>query len=241
MLKRKTIKKMFYFIVALMIAIPLFAWAYVNFFLEIDTAEVDRYYDLLSKHAGSAGKPVLDLGVKEDEDLKRVVKKIKDAMGLKYSEIKLSYNDLPKPPAYIIDAGDNDIEISLSRTVRTRREQINVLVHEMCHIYVRNLNKSVFGQCDQERLVDCAGVFLGLGALILNGLTDDIFVLPGEGYETQRKFFGYLKPEQFGYLFARYCVEQNIAPRDMIPSLNGAGRKYFKIGLSYLKRKNGAG
>lgn len=237
MLKRKTLRKIIYFLLAFMVLSLAFAWIYPNYIMEIDAPELDNYYDLLSKYAKPGKELVLNLGLKESDDLQLAVDRLKSVMGFGFYDISISYNNLKEPPAYIIDAGDKNIQISLSTEVKSGREQIGVLAHEMCHIYVRNLDGSVFGGCDKERLVDCAGVFLGLGVLVLNGLTDDIFILPGEGYETEKKFFGYIKPEQFGYLFARYCAEHGIAPRDVTPFLSWTGRKYFSIGFNYLKRK----
>lgn len=221
-----------------MVAVPLFAWVYANYFLKIDTAEVDSYYDLLSKYANPANDLVLDLGVKEGDSLELAANRLKSVMGLGACSVTLSYNNIAKPPAYITDDGKYDLKISLSNSLKGKKEQIGVLVHEFAHAYVRRLDNPAFSKCDQERLVDCTGVFLGLSALILNGLTDDLLFVPG-GYETERKFFGYIKPEQFGYLFARYAAYNNVPPGRIMPYLKWAGKKYFTIGLNYLKRRDG--
>ena len=106
----------------------------------------------------------------------------------------------------------------------------------MGHIYVWNLDQSVFGKCDQEKLNDCAGVFLGLGVLMLNGLTDEAVRSLLDGYETKKKFYGDLKPEQIGYLFARYCSAHGIPEDTVRPSLTATGRKYFDIGRAHLHK-----
>ncbi len=238
-MKKKTIRKMIYFLAVFMVAVPLFAWVYANYFIVLDTAEVDGYYDLLSKYEKPGSDLVLDLGVRENDSLQLAANRLKSVMGLGMCSVSLSYNDIEKPPAYITDDGKYSLKISLSNRLKGKKEQIGVLVHELSHAYVTRLDNPAFAKCDQERLVDCAGVFLGLSALTLNGLTDDFLFTPG-GYETERKFFGYIKPEQFGYLFARYAVENGVPPGRIISYLKWAGRKYFMIGLNYLKRKGGA-
>lgn len=203
----------------------------------IDTAQADRYYDLLSEHARQGGELVLDLGVKDNDDLQNAVSRLKGVMGLRDYKIFLARHDADKPPGYINQIDSREMEIRISKEVRERREEMSVLVHELSHIYVWNLEESVFGGCDQEKLVDCAGIFLGLGIVILNGLTDETVPVLFVGEETRKKFYGYLKPEQFGYLFARYCAEHGVAEKDVWPFLNTAGRKYFSEGRDFLKKR----
>lgn len=236
-MKRKTLRKIIYFLAAMLAAIPVYAWIYANYVMEIDTAEVDSYYDLLVKRARPGSGLVLDLGVKEGDGLALAADRLKSVMGLGMCGVTLSWNDLEKPPAYITDDGKYGLSISLSNRLKGKGEQISVLVHELGHAYVRRLDNRAFAKCDEERLVDCAGVFLGLGVLVLNGMTDDFLFLPGGEYETQKKFFGYLKPEQFGYLFGRYAIENGIPPGRVMPHLRWAGKKYFTIGLNYARRK----
>ncbi|MBU4376606.1 MAG: hypothetical protein KKD29_03915 [Candidatus Omnitrophica bacterium] len=202
----------------------------------IDTVEVDAYYDLLSKHKHPGKELVLELGIKNTDNLQAAIDKLKTVMGLGDAEIELAYHDEEKPPAYIKREGD-EMTVFVSTKIKDRREEINLLAHELSHIYVWGLEPSIFGACDQEKLVDCASVFLGLGALTLNGFTDEYIVHPEGGYETSKKTFGYLKPEQFGYLLARYCAEHNIDKDAVKPYLNAAGWKYFNIGNTFIREK----
>lgn len=238
----RMIRKIIYFLIIIGVAyftvVRLYP-KYLKFYAsyqKIDTSEIDAYYDLLSKHAKPAKDFVLNLGMKEDDNLQLAIDRLKSVIGLGDYKIWLAHHDAEKPPAYIKDLGYGDMGILISTRIKERREAINLLVHELGHIYVWRLASSVFGKCDQEKLVDCSGVFLGLGVLMLNGLTDEVNLLPGEGYETRKKFFGYLKPEQFGYLLARYCAEHGIAENAIKPFLGPTGRKYFNIGGNYLKR-----
>lgn len=239
MFKRKTIRKIIFFLVIFSAGLIAFAWVYNNFFMEIDTSAIDGYYDLLTRHAKPAKYLMLNLGVKEEDDLQIAIDRLKKAMGLEDYRIWITHHDDPeKPPAYIETLGYGHMSISISNKITQKREEINVLTHELGHIYVWNLDKSILKGCNEEKVVDTSGIFLGLGILMLNGLTDDFFFIPGGEYHTEKKFFGYLSPVQFGYLLARYCAEHGIPEDNITPFLGSAGLKYFNMGRKYLARQN---
>ncbi len=235
-MKRRTVKKIIYFLILFPVTLIAFGWAYTNFFIKIDTLEVDRYYELLSKHSKSSGTLVFNLNIKENDDMQAITEILKRAMGLEGYKIWTGYGETYNKPAIITTISPGVATITISKSVKQKNEQINVLIHELSHIYVWDLDKSILEDCDEEKFVDCAGVFLGLGIQMLNGLTDDIFFMPGGEYQTEKKMFGYIKPEQLGYLFARYCAERRISHYKVMPFLSSAGRKYFNIGHNYLKR-----
>ena len=239
-MRRKTLKRMFYMIIAGVILYVAGVFFFSRSMSVMDTKEIDLYYDLLTKHERTSGKLIYDLGISEGSSLEDAFKKLSAIFGFEGSPMMLTRTNQERPPAKIIDHGYGAIEIQLSKSIADRREQINVLVHELCHIYVWHLDQSVFAKCDQEKLTDCMGVHLGLGVLILNGLTDDVFFLPGGEYESRSKFFGYLKPEEFGYIVARFTTENNIRENDVMNHLSPTGKKYFRIGLENIKNKSEA-
>jgi hypothetical protein len=202
----------------------------------IDVKEIDSYYDLLARHANPSTGLILELGVKDTDDLNIAIDRLKGLMGLRDYTIYLGHHSEEKPPAYIQDLGYGNKSILISDRIKARREEFNLLVHELGHIYVERLDASIFDKCNQEKLVDCSGIYLGLGILTLNGLTDDLTFMLGGGYESEKKMFGYLTPEQFGYLVARYSAEHGIPKENVTPFLGDAGKKYFAIGLGYLNK-----
>jgi len=235
-MKRRTVKRIFYFLIFALLAFTAGSLLYMRLTPGMDTKEADYYYDLLSGHEKPAPGMIFDLGIKADDTLEDSFKKLMKIYGFKGSGIILSRTNNEKPPAKIIDHGYGALEIQLSKKVVERREQINVLIHELCHIYVWHLDRSVYGKCDEEKLTDAMGVYIGLGVFILNGLTDEVFFLPGGEYGTEKKFFGYLKPEEFGYLVARFAMDHNIPEATVMQHLNPTGKKYFSFGLAQLKR-----
>jgi|GEM_PF-1832887 hypothetical protein len=206
-------------------------------FVPIKTDEIDTYYDLLSEHKKPGKELVVDLGLGAADGLEAAIDKLKRIMGFPELKIGLAYYDEDKPPAYIRREGD-EMTVVVSTKIKDRREEINLLAHELSHVYVWRLDPSVFGAFDQEKLVDCASVFLGLGVLSLNGLTDEYKVSSDGSYETRKKTFGYLEPNQFAYLLARYCADHNIEDDAVYPHLGPAGRKYYKFGSKYLRKKD---
>ncbi len=206
--------------------------------IPIDTAEIDAYYDLLSKHKQSGKDLVFDLKINDTDSLQIVIDKLKVVMGLKDYTIGLDYYNKEKPPAYI-ERNGNRITVFVSNRIKGRREEMSLLAHELSHIYVWRLDSAIFGKCDQEKLVDCVTVFLGLGVFSLNSCTDEYsFSIDGKECQARKKTFGYLKPEQFGYLLVRYCAEHNINSKDVKPHLTATGQKYFNNGNTYLRQKN---
>jgi hypothetical protein len=241
LMRRKTVKRIIYLLVLFPAVIFVLSWAYMNNFIKIDTKEVDRYYDILSRHGKAPGGIVFKLDISEEDSLQTVVDKIKSAMGLKNYSLWVGYGDTGGRPAFITAVAPGIMTITLSRKVEQRREQINVLIHELSHIYVWAIDKSLLKDCDEERFTDCAGVFLGLGIPILNGLTDETFFMPGGEYYSEKRMYGYVRPEQLGYLLARYCDERGIPYSKIKPYLSSTGRKYFNVGHNYLKRSRAAG
>lgn len=236
-MKRKTLRKLLYLAIIATAVYTASVFFYSQYFHTIDTKEIDLYYDMLSKHQRPSSGIVFDMGSDHGSSLDATFKRLCESFGFSGFTLVLTRTKDASRPARIIRNEFGSVEVRLSERITQRREQVNVLIHELCHIYVWRLDPKIFGRCDQEKLTDCAGVFLGFGIPILNGLTDEFILIPGGGFESQSKFFGYLKPEQFGYLLARYAKDHNIPNADIIEHLNDAGKKYFSLGSDHLKKK----
>ena len=238
MIKRKTLRAIVSILAVSALLVIAASWIYGNFFSDIDTEEIDLYYDLLSKEGQQSPDFILDLGVREGDDFQIAVDRVKKAMALKDYDIWLSSHGGHTPPAYIEKKG-SFLTIYFSTHVKLLREKIDVLVHEIGHVYVRALKGGVPKNYDEEKIVDASGVFLGLGIPVLNGFTDVTSIVGSGEYRTEKKFYGYLKPDEFGYLLARYCRENGIYPGNAAAFLNSSGRKYFVRGCNYIIRKEG--
>lgn len=253
---QRTIKKIFRFFIFTLIAIIAVGWLIMNYYavakimnrffvIPIETNEIDTFYDMLSDTQKPGQSLVVNLNLKDSDDISVAMKKMQNVMGLNDYSIGLAYHDQEKPPGYIniesknsFDTTSNKMTIYLSKNLKSQREQITVLAHELGHIYVWALPKFTFGAFNQEKLVDTSCMFLGLGALYLNGMSDEFNMTPEGGYQTSQKNFGYLTPQQFGYLLARFCKDHNVSDAELKPHLNDAGWKYYKEGSAYFKQKS---
>ena len=231
-------------------------WLSRNYYTRLDTSEVDGYYEFLKKNAKPADELTLTLGLEEkdgieaaldkaglkkNDNLQTAMERMKVGMGLGEYDISMGYGPQEKPPGFVTNYNGQYMIITISDKVQLRREQVSVLVHELSHISVWALDKSGgMGEGGaQERLVDTSGFFRGQGVLTLNGQTDSLSASGDGGYSSEKKIFGYLKPEQFGYLLARYCAEHGIPAGSAGSFLGPAGRKYFDTGQAYLERRPG--
>ena len=236
MIKRKTAKAIIKIAAVSAFVAVAISWVYGSFFVDIDTEEIDLYYDLLIKEGHKSPDFILDLGVREGEDLQVAVDRIKKAMVLKDYDIWLSSHGDKIPPAYIERKGPF-LTIYFSTYVKLLREKINVLVHEIGHVYVWGLRGGVPKGYDEEKIVDISGVFLGLGIPVLNGFTDVTSIVGSGEYRTEQKFYGYLTPDEFGYILAKYCAINGIDAGNVAAFLNSSGKKYFSKGCNYLARQ----
>ncbi len=243
---RRTVKKAFNFFLILVLVSIAAVWLILNYskvqsvvdrftIASIDTSDMDLFYELLAQEMPPGRKLLNDRDLAAANDLTAATQKLQDAMGLSNYSINLEQHTETSPPGYIRQEGNN-ITIFLSTKLASKREQICVLVHELGHIYVWALPRT-FSVFDQEKLVDTSCMFLGMGVLYLNGMKDEFTSLPEGGYQSEKKTFGYLTPEQFGYLLARYGKDRGIAESDLKQHLNDTGWRYYKIGRNYLKKK----
>ncbi|MBU1121649.1 MAG: hypothetical protein KKF54_02990 [Candidatus Omnitrophica bacterium] len=228
------------FIIISLLIFSFYRWVYPYYFTKIKTNEIDKFYSFLSMHqdSGLNKNIIIKLGVKNANDFYALVEQLKKAMGLDYCNIHISIHAEDKPPAYIKTIGYNNYEISISRTLKTKHERIGAFIHELGHIYKTKLNIPFEYNYDEERLIDCICIHLGFGMFLMNNITDEEIYIPGVAHQSEKRFFGYLKPEQFGYLFARYLKENRVELGNIKPFLTRGAHRYFKIGSNYLTRKN---
>lgn len=249
-MKRKVLRNFVLLIALLPIGVFAYGWFDMNYMTDINSAEVDEYYELLLKHSKPAEGLTLSTGIEKKEDLPAALERLQKIMGLGKYDIDMDYGDQDEPPAYVQNTDNKYMTIIFSNKVRELKELLSTLVHELSHVSVWQIDpsllfmeglkkapeKSIFKGCDLEKVVDVSGVLQGQGVLTLNGQTDDFLIIPGLEFTSIKKSFGYLKPEEYGYLLARYCHDHGIPPANVEPYLDPGVRKYFIMGKNYLDR-----
>ncbi|MFI5547607.1 hypothetical protein ACIA6E_27940 [Streptomyces sp. NPDC051815] len=89
-------------------------------------------------------------------------------------------------PEYFVEVND--------RFRTHRRDLAAALSHEVAHVLLHRLGLEFPDTADNEILTDTAAVYLGAGWLLLDAYREDAL--------THQKF-GYLTPEEFGYVLAK--------------------------------------
>jgi hypothetical protein len=92
----------------------------------------------------------------------------------------------------------------------------NILAHEMTHAFL--FSKGIFFNDlnENEKFTDLTAVFIGLGKLMLNGLT----VMPNQ-YLAEVQILGYLPLDSIVYAFKNICerrsVSLELATKNLVP------------------------
>lgn len=94
--------------------------------------------------------------------------------------------ELAAGPEYFIEVND--------RFRTHRRDLAAALSHEVAHVLLHRLGLSLPGAAENEILTDTAAAYLGAGWLLLDAYRED---------ELTHQKFGYLTPEEFGFVLAK--------------------------------------
>lgn len=94
--------------------------------------------------------------------------------------------ELAAGPEYFIEVND--------RFRTHRRDLAAALSHEVAHVLLHRLGLGFPGSAENEILTDTAAAYLGAGWLLLDAYRED---------ELTHQKFGYLTPEEFGYVLAK--------------------------------------
>ncbi|MER6449842.1 hypothetical protein DEJ51_08105 [Streptomyces venezuelae] len=94
--------------------------------------------------------------------------------------------ELTSGPEYFVEVND--------RFRTHRRDLAAALAHEVAHVLLHRLDLRFPGTTENEILTDTAAAYLGAGWLLLDAYREDAL--------THQRF-GYLTPEEFGYVLAK--------------------------------------
>ncbi|MFI1650660.1 hypothetical protein ACH4XT_27475 [Streptomyces avidinii] len=94
--------------------------------------------------------------------------------------------ELAAGPEYFVEVND--------RFRTHRRDLAAALSHEVAHVLLHRLDLRFPGTAENEILTDTAAAYLGAGWLLLDAYREDALT---------HQHFGYLTPEEFGYVLAK--------------------------------------
>lgn len=150
----------------------------------------------------------VDVALDDAEDLHAGVRRIARTMvhQLRLPEARIAVGfrgmadaahvDLTEGPEYRVELN--------TRFDRHRRDVGAALAHEVTHVYLHRLGLRFAGTQEDEILTDTVATYLGAGWLLLDAFREDALT---------RQKFGYLTPEEYGYVLAKRALVFNEDPR----------------------------
>ncbi|MFI1680162.1 hypothetical protein [Streptomyces sp. NPDC020607] len=200
--------------------------------LETVRAAVTALYKRLSYdtvHSFGTSVAPADVAFGDQDDLhlgaQRVAREMVRHLHLPDARMIVGFREMRHAASVELAAGP-EYFIELNDRFRTHRRDIGAaLAHEVMHVYLHRLDLSFPGTRDNEILTDTATTYLGAGWLLLDAYRED-------GASSQK--FGYLTPEEFGYVLAKRALAFGEAPETWFTSAQ-AYTAYTK-GLAQARR-----
>ncbi|MFE6080171.1 hypothetical protein [Streptomyces virginiae] len=116
------------------------------------------------------------------------------ALRLPDARVVVSFREMEQAATVELAAGP-EYFVEVSDRFRThRRDLAAALAHEVTHVLLHRLDLRFPGTVENEILTDTAAAYLGAGWLLLDAYREDAL--------THQRF-GYLTPEEFGYVLAK--------------------------------------
>lgn len=154
------------------------------------SADGIRAYDTSFAPADAAFGPDDDLHL----GAQRVASAMVRALRLPDARVVVAFRPMEEAAGVELAAGP-EYFVEVSDRFRTHRGDLAAaLSHEVAHVLLHRLDLRFPATADNEILTDTAAAFLGAGWLLLDAYREDAL--------THQKF-GYLTPEEFGYVLAR--------------------------------------
>jgi hypothetical protein len=140
----------------------------------------------------------VDVAFADDDDLHLGVVRVARALVAHYrlpdARVIVAFRRMTDA-AHVELAAGPEYFVELNDRFRTHRRDIGAaLAHEIMHVYLHRLGLAFPGTPENEILTDTAACYLGAGWLLLDAFRED-------AVSSQK--FGYLTPEEFGYVLAK--------------------------------------
>ncbi|MER7734168.1 hypothetical protein ABTX80_25080 [Streptomyces erythrochromogenes] len=152
--------------------------------------------DGIRAHAASFSPADAAFDASEDLYLgaQRVASAMVRALRLPDARMVVAFRPMQEAAAVELDAGP-EYFVEVNDRFRThRRDLAAALAHEATHVLLHRLELAFPDPAENEILTDTAAAYLGVGWLLLDAYREDAL--------THQRF-GYLTPEEFGYVLAK--------------------------------------
>lgn len=139
-----------------------------------------------------------EVALTDDEELyagvQRLARVMVQHLRLPDARVIVSFRDMADAAHVELEAGPEYFVELNSRFKSHRRDIGAALAHEVMHVHLHRLGLTFPGTPENEILTDTAAAYLGSGWLLLDAFRQD---------ELTSQKFGYLTPEEFGYVLAK--------------------------------------
>jgi hypothetical protein len=147
----------------------------------------------------------------------------------------VNYSATLSSPGRVELSRGNEFFVELHANYRRKINAVaGILSHEIAHVFLHRFGASCKYQITNEILTDTTAAYLGFGVTIMNA---SVYRSKnaGKSTETTLEYFGYLSPDEFGYLLARRDDAFNLNSRGKIG--RPQWRKAYDNGLRKMRRE----
>lgn len=130
------------------------------------------------------------------------------------------------------------IEIS-SHWKHDRTAIAAIIAHEMSHAWMDDQGIRQNNKDFNEMLTDVTAVLLGLGVLLMNGLSVEKTVSQSQTSRQILRIKNYIEGKDMGYTLSIFMKHKNLEPNQVLPALYSNARSAFELGQEeFIKRQN---
>lgn len=154
---------------------------------------------------------------------------------LPITTVIVNYSEKLNCPGRVELGAGNEFFVELQAIYRDRINSVaGILAHEIAHIFLHRYGASWGDQKRNEILTDTTAAYLGFGVTIMNA-TFYQFTTGGKTPEMTSEYFGYLSPEEFGYIVSRRDDAFNLISRENIG--NQQWKQAYDCGQRKMRRE----
>jgi hypothetical protein len=150
-------------------------------------------------------------------DSQRLARQIALHFKLTVESVIVSFDSSLPNPGRVELTPSNIFFVDLNAAHKARPNEIAaILAHEVAHIFLHRNRLSFPLESDNEILTDTAAAYLGAGVLSLGGYCSEMRMVDSYTTQTQTSHFGYLTPDEFGFLLAKRQIAFGDDPSDFV-------------------------
>lgn len=204
--------------------------AITHLYTHFGSAQINSYqsdFDALAENSRYSGDLIVST--------QKLAADIASHYRIPITTVIVNYSATLSSPGRVELSRGNEFFVELHANYRRKKNAVaGILSHEIAHIFLHRFGASWEDQKTNEILTDTTAAYLGFGVTIMNA---SVYRTKnaGNSTETTLEYFGYLSPDEFGYLLARRDDAFNLNSRGKIGQPQW--RKAYDNGLRKMRRE----